>query len=156
MRNSLCIIILLLTLHFGGLAQYAQPANDSGRLLTAAATIRNYSVAQKRLLAVNTSQFINLITENNLDKDSVMLMACQITGMPFLLPYIDGFADKASGGEFFINSGRITEAVQLIKNLKGEKQIELQLELGIWYLHQPGIHQKDLDDASAIDVQMLL
>jgi two-component sensor histidine kinase len=32
--------------------------------------------------------------------------------------------------------------------LKGEKQIELQLELGIWYLHQPGIHQKDLDDAT--------
>jgi two-component system, sensor histidine kinase PdtaS len=115
--------------------------------LSAAAIIHNYSVAQKRLLAVNTAQFINQITENNLDKDSVMLMACQITGTPFLLPYSDGFADKVSGGEFFINSGRISEAVQLVKNLKGEKQIELQLELGIWYLHQPAAQKKDLDDA---------
>jgi two-component sensor histidine kinase len=146
-KKSFAICVMLLLFHFAVLGQYNPASNAGGPVLSAATTIRNYSVGQKRLLAVSSAQFINQITENNLDKDSVMLMACKITGMPFLLPYSDGFADKISGGEFFINSGRITEAAQLVKKLKGEKQIELQLELGIWYLHQPGTHKKDLDDA---------
>ena len=145
-KSSAAIIIFLL-LHFTDLAQSHPVSNAKGQVLSAAVTINNYSVAQKRLLVVSAAQFINQITENNLDKDSVMLMACQITGMPFLLPYNNGFANKVSGGEDFINSGKITEAIKLLKNLKGEKHIQLQLELGIWYLHQPGSHKRDLDSA---------
>jgi hypothetical protein len=146
-KKSYAICVMLLLFHFAVLGQYNPASNAGGPVSSAATTIRNYSVAQKRLLAVSTAQFINQITQNNLDKDSVMLMACQIIGMPFMLPYDDAFADKASGGEFLINSGRINEAVQLVKKLKAEKQIELLLELGIWYLHQPGTQKKDLDDA---------
>jgi len=104
-------------------------------------------VAQKRLLVVSTAQFTNFITQSNLDQDSVMAMACRITGMPFLLPYSDGFTGKASGGEDLINLGRIPEAIRFSDNCQGEQQIQLLLELGIWYLHQPGTHKKDLDAA---------
>jgi hypothetical protein len=145
-KKSSAVSIIFLLFHFAVLAQY--PSSDAkGKVLSAAVTISNYSVAKKQLLAVSSAQFIDFITQNNLDKDTVMSMACHITGMPFLIPYSDGFTAKVSGGEDFINSGRITEAVQLLKKLEGERQIELLLELGIWYLHQPGSHKKDLDNA---------
>ena len=96
---------------------------------------------------MSTARFINFLTQNNLDKDSVMSMACSITGMPFLLPYCDAFADKISGGENLINSGRIPEAVALLKKSEGEKRLQLLLELGIWYLHKTGNNKSDIDTA---------
>jgi two-component system, sensor histidine kinase PdtaS len=141
--------ILFLFFHFAVLAQ-SDPAPNPGRpILSAAATISKYSIAQQRLLVVSTAQFINAITQNHLDKDSVLSMACHMTGMPFFLPYSEGFSNTASGGEHLIDSGRITEAIQLSKHLKGEQEIQLLLELGIWYLHQPGTRKKDLDSADA-------
>jgi len=113
----------------------------------AAVTIANYTTAQKRLLAVSTAQFINKITLNHLDKDSVQVLACHITGMPFLLPYSEDFDRNVSGGESLINDGRITAAKELLTSLQSEQQLQLLLELGIYYLHQPGTHEKDLDSA---------
>jgi two-component sensor histidine kinase/TPR repeat protein len=146
-RKGSAFIIILLMLHFVVLSQSHPVSNAKDRVLPAAVTISNYSVAQKQLLVLSTAQFINFVTQNNLDQDSVIAMACQITGMPFFLPYRDGFAAKISDGEAFINSGEITKAVQLLKKLKGEKHIELLLELGVWYLHQSGHYKKDLDNA---------
>jgi two-component system, sensor histidine kinase PdtaS len=60
----------------------------NGQSLSAAETVKHYPVAQKRLLVISTAQFANFITQDNLDHDSVMSIACHITGMPFLLPYI--------------------------------------------------------------------
>ena len=145
--NSFGISLLLLLFRFAVLAQYPPTAKAGEQLSSAAATISKYSIAQQRLLVVSTAQFTNWINQNNLDKDSVLLMACHITGMPFLLPYGEGFADKVSGGEDLINSGRITDAVQVLKHSAGEQQIQLLLEIGNWYLHQPGSHKNDLDSA---------
>jgi two-component system, sensor histidine kinase PdtaS len=146
-RKGSAFTITLLILHFAVLAQSYPVSKAKDQVLSAAVTISNYSVAQKQLLVVSTAQFINFVTQNNLDQDSVISMACRIMDMPFLLPYRGGFADKISGGEAFINSGEITKAVQLLKKVKGEKHIELLLELGVWYLHQPGRYKKDLDNA---------
>jgi len=145
-QKNAAIIIIPLLFNFAVLAQ-SHPDPNNGQVLSASVTINNYSLAQKRLLAVSTAQFTNFLTQNNLDKDSVMSMACNMTGMPFLLPYLDGFPDKISGGEDLINSGRITEAVELLKESAGEKRLQLLLELGIWYLHKTGNHKSDTDTA---------
>jgi len=139
--------IILLLFHLAGLAQSSPTQDTGGQLLPAAATVSNYSVAQKRLLEVSTVEFINQNTENSLEQDSVTSIARQITGMPFLLPYSDGFAGKVSGGEGFIDSGRTAAAVHILKTVEGQQRIQLLLELGIWFLHQPGSHKKDLDTA---------
>jgi len=55
-----------------------------GQTLSAAATVNSYSIAQKRLLLISTAQIIDAITQNNLDQDSVMLMARRATGLPFV------------------------------------------------------------------------
>lgn len=119
-----------------------------GQTISAGETVKNYSSAQKHLLAISTFQFENFISENVLDQDSLMAIACRITGMPFLLPYNEGFADKTSGGEDLINTGRIAEAKQLFRNLEGENRIQILIELAIWYLHRPGTQKADLDSAN--------
>jgi two-component system, sensor histidine kinase PdtaS len=119
-----------------------------GQSPSGAAAIANYSASQKRLLVVTTSQFINFLTQNNLDQDTVMAMAARITGIPFLTPYTGSFRDHAgSVGTDLINTGKIYQAIQLLNKLEGQKQIQLLLELGIWYLHQPGARKSDLDSA---------
>src|SRR5450432_3711859 len=137
MMRSAAIVLLLLTSAFA-----------HGQTMSAVETVNNYSIAQKRLLVISTAQFTNLISQNNLDKDSIMIMACRLTGLPFLLPYNEGFADKVSGGADFINTGKIAQAVLLLNKQAGEKKIQLLVELGIWYLHQAGIYKKDLDSAA--------
>lgn len=146
-RKRTAVSIIFLLFHFVVPAQNYPSQNAGIHSDIAAVIISNYSVAQKKLLEMSTVQFIETLTQNNLDKDSVMLMARQITGMPFLLPYSDGFLNKVSGGEKLVNSGQITKAIQLLKNADGEKQIQLLVEIGIWYLHQPGNLKKDLISA---------
>ena len=118
-----------------------------GQSLSGPETAKNYSISQKRLLVTSTFQFANFINQDNLDKDSVMLIACHITGMPFLLPYNEGFSEKISVADNPINGGRIRDALTLLNNLEGERKIQLLIELGIWFLHQPGVHKMDLDSA---------
>ncbi len=123
-------------------------ATSNAQSAAAAETVKNYSVAQKRLLAISTAQFANFITQNNLDQDSIMTIACRITGTPFLLPYKEGLEDNLSTGWDLINAGRIDQAIQLLNKLKIEKKVPLMIELGIWYLHQPGTYKSDLDSAA--------
>jgi len=84
-------ILLLLFFVFSYFNIYSQS-------LSAAATISNYSIAQKNLLIVSTAKFINFITQNNRDRDSVMLTACKVTGLPFLCTYIDDDSGSLSEG----------------------------------------------------------
>jgi two-component sensor histidine kinase len=115
--------------------------------LTGPETVSKYSIAQKRLLVISTAEFLNFISSNNLDQDSVMLIASRLTGMPFLIPYNEGFQDRISPGTDLINAGMISEAKQMLDVSNGENKIQLLLELGTWYLHRPGTHSKDLDTA---------
>ncbi len=109
------------------------------------ATLSGYNSSQKRLLVLSTAKFINILSQNNFDKDSVVLMASGITGVPFLTVYSD---DTVSDGSGLINAGEIDDAVKLVKSLAGEKRLQLLVQLATWFVHKPGAHRADLDSAS--------
>ncbi|WP_177189438.1 histidine kinase dimerization/phosphoacceptor domain -containing protein [Chitinophaga sp. YR573] len=83
------------------------------------------------------------MAQNNLDRDSVMLIACRITGLPFLLPYT-GDDDNTD----LINAGKVHEAIRSLKSLKNEERLQLLIELATWYLHKAGAYKTDLDSAN--------
>ncbi|HVU94487.1 MAG TPA: histidine kinase dimerization/phosphoacceptor domain -containing protein [Puia sp.] len=114
--------IVTAALTIGALGFLLSPA--SGQKLSAAETVKNYSLAQKRLLVINMLQFTNLISQNSLDQDSLMAISCRFTGMPFLLPYSEGIEADSQG--------RIP---QLLAN-------------AMRYLHRAGTHKKDLDSTA--------
>ena len=117
--------------------------------LTGEETVQNYSGAQKRLLVRSTARFINAISQDNLDRDSAVLIACEVTGLPFLLAYTDADdSGSPSPGADLINAGRITEATELLKGLDGEKRLQLSIDLAIWYLHKTGTSKRDLERAN--------
>jgi hypothetical protein len=121
----------------------------NGQTISAEETVKNYSVSQKRLLVINTAQFINYLTQDNLDQDSVMTMACHITGMPFLLPYNETFpGNYHSITADLVNDGRMEETKRKVTMMKGEMRIQGLLEIFLWYLHQNSSHKDDLDSAS--------
>ncbi|MCQ6957007.1 histidine kinase dimerization/phosphoacceptor domain -containing protein [Mucilaginibacter aquariorum] len=121
----------------------------SGQTNTSETVLKNYSSSKKRLLVISTVQYINLLTQNNLDQDSIKLIANRITGQPFLLTYTEGFKNQQSSpGADLINKGKISEATTLLGNQRGEQRIMLLLELATWYLHQPGTLSKHLNSAA--------
>ena len=123
-------------------------AAGQGRQVTTAAEVLNhYTAAERRLLVESTVQVVNLISQHNLDQDSITLIACKADNLPLLTPYGEGLGDQFSPGAGLINTGRTGEAIQMVAGLQGEKQLRLLLELSIFYLRQPGEHTVDLDSA---------
>ena len=132
-------ITLLVFLNFN---LYTQP-------LTAKETVKQYTLAQKMLLVHSTAQFTHLITQNRLDKDSVMLIACGVTGLSFLTAYADEFDPELSSvGNELIDAGKITEASRLLYKLEGNDRVQLLIKLAIWYLHKAGTNKPDLDNVN--------
>jgi two-component sensor histidine kinase len=108
----ICVILLLSV----ALPSAAQPESP-------VVTLQYYSPAQKRLLLMSTCQFINFLTQDNLDQDSVLSIACRVTGIPFSMPYDDTIV----AGE--------------------QMQIRSLLQKGIQFLHRPGTNKTDLDSS---------
>jgi len=120
----------------------------SGQPLTGPAAVAGYSPAEKQLLVRSTAAFIQFLNQESLDKDTVMLIACRITGVPFLLAWAeDPDSTGVSPGAQLINAGQIGQAVKLFGSLRGQARTQPAVELATWYLHQPGAHKKDLDSA---------
>lgn len=120
-----------------------------GQTLTSSETVINYTPAQKRLLVISTFEFTNLITQNNLDQDSIINMSCRLTGMPFLIAYLEYFSDSSTTvAANLINSGHIGSAKLAVGLTMGETRIHGNLAIAIWYLHQDGARKQDLDSAS--------
>lgn len=120
----------------------------SGQDTPASTVIKNYSVPQKRLLTVTTARFINIINQRIVERDSLLLLACKITGQPFLTVYSAGSIDDpgvvAAG---LINAGNTKEASLMLKDLQADKRYPLLVSLGSWWLHRPGNKKKDLEQA---------
>jgi len=120
----------------------------SGQDTAASTVIKNYSVPQKRLLTVTTARYIDIISQRIVEKDSLMLLACKITGQPFLTAYSEGNIDDpglvAAG---LINAGNPRGAAEMLRGLQAEKRYPLLISLGIWWLHRPGTNKKDLEQA---------
>jgi two-component sensor histidine kinase len=110
-------------------------------------TVNIYSIAQKQLLILSTAKFTNIITVNNLDRDSVVLVACKVTGLPFLDAYKND-NNSSTEGEDLINNGKMGEAIQLSKKLTGNNRVLLLIKLATWYLHRAGTKKNDLDNAN--------
>jgi two-component sensor histidine kinase len=107
------VAILLLSV---ALSTEAQPQSTAFEVL-------HYSADQKRLLLVNTFQFINFVAQNNLDQDSALSIACSVTGIPFSMPY----DDSAVAGD--------------------ARRIRSLLQIGMQFLHRPGTYKTDLDSS---------
>ena len=120
----------------------------SGANGTGPATVAGYSPAQKQLLVRSTAAFIQVLNQQSLDRDTVMLIACRITGVPFLLAWTeDPDSTTFSPGAQWINTNKIAQAIRLFKSAPGQVKTQLAIELATWYLHQPGARKKDLDSA---------
>jgi two-component system, sensor histidine kinase PdtaS len=111
-----CIPICVILLLSMALPSAAQPESP-------VVTLQHYSPAQKRLLLMSTCQFINFLTQDNLDQDSVLSIASWVTGIPFFMPY----DDTTVAGK--------------------HKQIRSLLQKGIQFLHRPGTNKTDLDSS---------
>ncbi|MEO6315259.1 MAG: sensor histidine kinase [Chitinophagaceae bacterium] len=119
-----------------------------GQLTSGTAAVNNYSIAQKRLLQFLTAEFVTYISKENLDKDSAMYIGRTVTHLPFLLSY-PGYAENNEWQSTrLIDAGKINDARQLVNILTGEKRIRLLIDLGTWYLHQPGTGRECLDSAA--------
>jgi two-component sensor histidine kinase len=122
-------------------------AAQAHQTATAAEVLKHYTAAERRLLIESTVHVINLISQYNLDQDSITLIACKADSLPFLTAYGEVLDDQFSPGAGLINDGRIGEAIKMLPGLQAESQMRLLLELTIFYLHQPGKHSNDLDSA---------
>ena len=121
------------------------PYNLHSQSLTAEETIAGYNNAQKRILVLSTAVFTDMLTQGKLESDSAMIIAFQLTGLPFLIGYSDDDASvPASPGARLINEGKIREATRLIKNISAGEQLQLSIELATWYLHRNGANKKIL------------
>lgn len=116
----------------------------------------NYSTAQKRLLVTATAQFLYVVSQGQLDKDSSVLYSCHIYGVRRMFPYKDGFIkDWNSPGTQLIETDNIAGATELLGKLKAEEKIKLLLELGIYYLYKTGAATPDLDSAHLFTQQAI-
>jgi two-component sensor histidine kinase len=139
LRNATLVVMFLFSI-----------LDTKGQTISSKAAVKSYSIIKDRLLVITTSQYINFLTQNNLDQDSIRLIACRVTGQPFLLPYTEGFYNKKGyRAADMINKGEIQEAIRLLDSQRGEQQIILLLELSAWFLHQSGAHVKDLNYAAS-------
>ncbi|HTL07100.1 MAG TPA: sensor histidine kinase [Chitinophagaceae bacterium] len=134
------VLFLLLVLAGGHL---------TGQALTGTATVNNYSTAQKRLLVKTIFEYANYLTQHNLDQDSIMDIARQVTQLPFLLPYKETFPEGRDGPiTALVNNGQLKEAKQALANIYTGQRIQGLLEIFLWYVHQLGNSRNDLDSAS--------
>lgn len=121
--------------------------NIYGQSISGPETVKKYSISQKQLSVINTFQLAHFINRDNLDKDSVRLIVCRITGMTFLLPYNEGFSDKISVAVIPVNNGRIRDTINLLNSLEGKIKIQLLIELSIWFLRQQNTYKTELNSA---------
>ena len=121
----------------------------NGQTSSVAETVKNYTIAKKRLLVTGVFQSANCLTQNNLDQDSIMAIACRITHMPLLFPYKESFPEESNTPTInYLNSGQLNEAKRSIKLTTGSKRAQALLEIFLWYLNQSGAYKNDMDSAS--------
>lgn len=133
-------ITILLLIAFTGI---------KGQISSVPETVKNYNLAQKRLLVIGVFQSANCLTQNILDQDSIMAIACHVSHMPFLLPYKECFPEETNAPTSkFLNIGQINEAKRSVNLTSSHSRIQSLLEIFMWYLHQVGESSGDMDSAS--------
>jgi len=125
-------------------------ANTAGSQIIYNTSPDYYNVAMKRLLAQYVGNYINQVTQGQLNLDSATSMACQIYHINRLLPYNAGFdGDQTTQGMELINSGQLVKARDQLVSLKGDYKIRRLFELSSYYLFKPQNDKSDLDSAKS-------
>jgi two-component sensor histidine kinase len=107
-----------------------------------------YSVPMKRMLVQSLGNYINQVTQGELDLDSATLIGCQMYKINRLLPYNEGFdGNQTTPGMILINSGKIDQARKELPLLKGDDKIRRCLELSSYFLFKPGHLKTNLDNS---------
>ena len=107
-----------------------------------------YSVPMKRLLALSAGNYINQVTQGQVDPDSAVMMACQVYRINRLIPYSENYdGDIVTPGMKLIDKGEIANAKILLTKQKTGDKLKTAFELGSYYLYIPGTTKPDLDSA---------
>lgn len=115
-------------------------------------------VTKKRLLIRITAQYLQTISQGQIDMDSAVRIPCNVYGLSPLLAYNEGYSDgKPSAGTQLLDAGRIKDAKVLLTKLHNSSRIRLLTELGSYFLFLPGTKKADLNQASKyIDEAIIL
>ena len=133
------IIVLFCFIAFSGSARSQSIYNTSPDY---------YSLSMKRLLAQYVGNYINQVTQGQLDLDSATAMACEIYHINKLLPYSAGFdGGQITNGMLLIGSGKIAQAKNQLNLLKSNDRLQRLCELEVYYLFKTNTSRSDLDSA---------
>lgn len=121
-------------------------------------SVSRYDLKKKRLLIQTCSMYLYNANQGAIDPDSSVVLACKAYKLPLSMAYDEGFNDgKYLIGNDLINKGNINSVQKLLAKSKNEDRITLLLQLGNYYLFQPGAKQEDLKNAKIyIDEAVLI
>jgi len=132
----ICVLLLLLICN-----------NTEGQVIYNS-PVDYYNVAMKRLLALSAGNYINQVTQGQVDPDSAVMMACQVYRINRLIPYSENYdGDILTPGMKLIDKGEIANAKILLTKQKTGDKLKTAFELGSYYLYIPGTTKPDLDSA---------
>ena len=115
-------------------------------------------VAKKRLLIRITAQYLQTISQGQIDMDSAVRIPCNVYGLSPLLAYSEGYSNGApSAGTRLLDAGKVKEAKELLAKMQDSARIRLLIELGSYFIFKPGEQKTDLNQASKyIDEALIL
>ena len=115
-------------------------------------------VAKKRLLIRITAQYLQTISQGQIDMDSAVRIPCNVYALSPLLAYSEGYSNGApSAGTRLLDAGKVKEAKELLTKLHDSARIRLLIELGSYFVFKPGMQKTDLNQASKyIDEALIL
>jgi len=113
--------------------------NNSQAQIVYSSPVEYYNTSMKRLLALSAGNYINQVTQGQIDQDSAVIMACQIYHINRLVPYNEIYdGDSVTPGMKLIDAGKIKQTRELLLIQKPEDKIRTLFELGSYYLFKPG------------------
>ena len=122
--------------------------NNSQAQIVYSSPVEYYNTSMKRLLALSAGNYINQVTQGQVDQDSAVIMACQIYHINRLVPYNENYdGDLVTPGMKLIDAGKIYQTRELLLTQKPEDKIRTLFELACYYLFKPGGGQPSLDSA---------
>ena len=122
--------------------------NNSRAQIVYSSPVEYYNTSMKRLLVLSAGNYINQVTQGQIDQDSAVIMACQIYHINRLVPYNENYdGDSVTPGMKLIDAGKIKQTRELLLIQKPEDKIRTLFELGSYYLFKPGGGQPSLDSA---------
>ena len=117
----------------------AQPPDTSGYR----------DVAKQRLLIRITAQYLQTISQGQIDMDSAVRISCNVYKLSPSLAYNEGYSDGLpSAGTRLLDAGKVKEAKALLAKLHNSARIRLLVELGSHFVFKSGTLKTDVNQAS--------